>query len=1330
MISRHHSYSLAALSLVGAALLGPPLNAQWVHTAGPAGGNVTCFLVNGSTVYAGTGSGGIYASVNMGSSWIHSSTGLAARSIQVIMTSGGRLYAGTSAGVFVSPDNGSNWNSLGTTFQNVSSLASTGTTLLAGVFGDGVYVSTDTGASWHQTLFSQSISCLTVNGANIFAGTNDNGVLLSTDNGGTWNPVRAGLTGGGLSISTFMVRGPNLFAGTAGGLFVSTNNGTSWTTSGSGLSGVPVSALTQNSLTLFAGTAYSGVYLSTDYGSSWNPANAGLRDPHVGSLAWDATILLAGTVSGGVYMSTDGALNWIYASDGIPEAPASVLARNGTTIFSGTSGAGVFTTANDGASWSLSSSGLPDPNVWAFAFSGQSVFAGTSSGVYRSTNNGSFWTAANTGISGSLVYALAQSPGGLFAGVLGGSPGAVIFRSTDNGATWTPAGNGLGSTASIFALLARGSKLFAGTDVGVFVSTDNGAGWTGINAGLGAIPVYSIADSGALMYAGGSAKIFRTTNEGAAWTDVSAGLPGNLVTKIIVVGENVIAGFNGGGIYCSNGGGGNWRAANAGLNDLRITSVAPSGIFLLAGSAASAVWRRPLYEVVPPDRPVATAASSVSAIGFTANWNFSAGAARYILDVSADTAFGSFVTGYNGLDVGISGGNPVTGLTPQTTYFYRVRAANGVGPSGNSNTISVRTLQSPPARPALRSPSNVTQTGFTANWMPSTGAVTYRLDVASDIGFSTFVAGYKDLDVGVDTSYGVTGLTPSTDYFFQVRGVNGAGPGQSSSPAQVTTLANVPAAPTATSPTGITNSGFTANWSSASGATSYDLDVATDASFSTFVSGYNNRNVGFTTSFAVGSIPEATVYYYRVRGRNSGGPGPNSNMVSATTLRSYPPTFLVAATVPFSSASKALSDYLPRDYQLIGIPGNSGVEMDTILGGTQGSDWEIYWDNGTSVTYPGYYVRLKSGDGRFAASTGKAFWLLHLGNWALNRSVSAAALDTAGDATLGLTAGAGFNLITNPFLYPVPWSRITSANGITDSIAAWTSSGWVRAASFDPYKGYLFFNGSGKASLRIPLNATLPKMAVGKPQETGSWRVDVIAHSGPYIDQTTSFGISPDALAGFDGYEQRKPRHFTEIPDVYFRRQEWDVKFPEFATDVRGPLNGIGIWDMSVRSEDMKRVDVEFRGIDRIPDGLDVMMLDESAGYAQDLRVSHTYVLNPHSPITELKVAVGKPGEVRSFAASVLPSRFALRQNFPNPFNLSTIIPVDIPAQSYVALEIFDLLGRRVVTLFGGEISAGRHYFEWNGTNSAGLVLSSGVYFTRLSLRNGRTLVARMNLIK
>jgi hypothetical protein len=67
------------------------------------------------------------------------------------------------------------------------------------------------------------------------------------------------------------------------------------------------------------------------------------------------------------------------------------------------------------------------------------------------------------------------------------------------------------------------------------------------------------------------------------------------------------------------------------------------------------------------------------------------------------------------------------------------------------------------------------------------------------------------------------------------------------------------------------------------GATTYYLDVATDAGFTSFVPGYNNLNVGNVTSYNVTGLNCGTTYYYRVRAGNSCGTSPNSNSISVTT---------------------------------------------------------------------------------------------------------------------------------------------------------------------------------------------------------------------------------------------------------------------------------------------------------------------------------------------------------------------------------------------------------------------------------------------------------------
>ena len=81
----------------------------------------------------------------------------------------------------------------------------------------------------------------------------------------------------------------------------------------------------------------------------------------------------------------------------------------------------------------------------------------------------------------------------------------------------------------------------------------------------------------------------------------------------------------------------------------------------------------------------------------------------------------------------------------------------------------------------------------------------------------------------------------------------------------------------------MTATSFTARWSNVSGATGYRLDVATNSSFVTYVPGYQNLDVGNTTSRNVTGLSANTSHYYRVRAYNGNGSSPNSNVITVKT---------------------------------------------------------------------------------------------------------------------------------------------------------------------------------------------------------------------------------------------------------------------------------------------------------------------------------------------------------------------------------------------------------------------------------------------------------------
>ena len=95
-----------------------------------------------------------------------------------------------------------------------------------------------------------------------------------------------------------------------------------------------------------------------------------------------------------------------------------------------------------------------------------------------------------------------------------------------------------------------------------------------------------------------------------------------------------------------------------------------------------------------PAMPTANTASAITCDGFVANWSSIANAQYYLLDVSTNSGFSSFVLGYNGLNVGNLTSKAISGLSSSTTYYYRVRAVNCAGASPSSNTVSAVTTAS------------------------------------------------------------------------------------------------------------------------------------------------------------------------------------------------------------------------------------------------------------------------------------------------------------------------------------------------------------------------------------------------------------------------------------------------------------------------------------------------------------------------------------------------------------------------------------------------------------------------------------------------------------
>jgi fibronectin type 3 domain-containing protein len=274
-----------------------------------------------------------------------------------------------------------------------------------------------------------------------------------------------------------------------------------------------------------------------------------------------------------------------------------------------------------------------------------------------------------------------------------------------------------------------------------------------------------------------------------------------------------------------------------------------------------------------PGAPTGLTATAVSTTQINLSWNDVTLESGYQVERSLDGS-----TGWT--QVGTPGANVTsfsdTGLSPNTTYYYRVRATNLSGNSPYSSNANATTQLPIPASPTGLAAAAISTSQLDLSWSDVSFETTYKIERSLDGSSGWTQIGTTGANV---TTYSDTGLSTSTTYYYRVLASNAAGDSGYSSSASATTDSDIPNAPTDLVATVQTATSVTLDWTdNSSNETGFRVQRSNNGvGWSTVATTAANA-----TTYTVTGLTTGQLYYLRVRANGAAGNSSNTSAVTAT----------------------------------------------------------------------------------------------------------------------------------------------------------------------------------------------------------------------------------------------------------------------------------------------------------------------------------------------------------------------------------------------------------------------------------------------------------------
>jgi hypothetical protein len=423
----------------------------------------------------------------------------------------------------------------------------------------------------------------------------------------------------------------------------------------------------------------------------------------------------------------------------------------------------------------------------------------------------------------------------------------------------------------------------------------------------------------------------------------------------------------------------------------------------------------------------------------------------------------------------------------------------------------------------------------------------------------------------------------------------------------------------------------------------------------------------------------------------------------------------------FTLAAHSLSNTFSQGWHMFGsamdVGGASSVLMNDNVGslGAWGADWLVFDADGAYED-----LNLSHGEGFYLALSNSSSGLMSLeygqpvtGDPSNNDDFESIQLDD------------GWNLISNPLVTEVEkgdikvtsdgvsldWEAAVDAGWVAPTINGWFGDSHFPYSRLQPWGGY-WINTSRELELSFaPVESDLAReVSVSDSQ----WKLSINAKdskgsgSGDYV----TIGLSDKATSSFsygeDEFDIPNPANASMI-DMHINNNEWVgtrdangvvVEAPFFFSDIRSAdYADYEAWNISADKYNMSNsIELSWEA---------PMDMDADVSLVVDGNIINMKQI-VSIEIDDLENMVVVVGSVDSFMNPV-PEQFALSAAYPNPFNPSTSLNLDLNQDGFVSVKVYNVVGQVVSELANGNMNAGYHTFTWNAGS-----IASGMYLVRV----------------